>query len=376
MAFSFIMSLIIRQSNKFSLFQMVTLYELCQKYIYYASSRFKLDIRVEKNNNGLINSEKYEYFHDYFINLKASHIARKIINNYINTLLKILKYKNIFEETLSFQLDENNEYINYVKINYFNISFNDSNLDDNNSDNENQPNKDYITKICYNSNSLNNIIIKLKEEKLYYYQIINSIESINAKNCIPIFMIYKYYLFFDIIEGGNIPEQILFKINSLCSFRNKLYNSNVSNGLYILIKKRYINENYKMNSKYFAIFQFKRGIRIKYFNEICSLRLGYKQKELISHNIDELMPKDFCKSHQNLIKELFLGEQLNFYNLNDSYLFDKSSTVLFSVQNNGIMIFNISQCLVIISEILFNIEKDYKFMLNSNFEIIAISKNC
>ena len=58
-------------------------------------------------------------------------------------------------------MDENNEYINYVKINYFNISFNDSNLDDNNSDNENQPNKDYITKICYNSNSLNNIIIKL-----------------------------------------------------------------------------------------------------------------------------------------------------------------------------------------------------------------------
>ena len=39
------------------------------------------------------------------------------------------------------------------------------------------------------------------------------------------------------------------------------------------------------------------------------------------------------------------------------------------------MIFNISQCLVIISEILFHIEKDYKFMLNSNFEIISISKN-
>ena len=157
---------------------MVTLYELCQKYIYYTSSRFKLDIRVEKNNNGLINSEKYEYFHDYFINLKEYHIVRKMINNDINTLIKILKYKNIFEETLSFQLDENNEYIKYVQINYCNFTFDDFDLDDN----ENQSNKDNTANICYNSNNLNNIIMKLKEEKLYFYQIINSIERINAKN--------------------------------------------------------------------------------------------------------------------------------------------------------------------------------------------------
>ena len=374
MAFSLVMSLIIRQRNNFPMFQMVTLYELCQKYIYYASSKDKLDIKFG-NNNRLINIERYEYFQNYFTNLKTSYKIKNIFNYYINILLKILKYQNIFGESLSFQLDENNEYIKNVKIDFFDINFEDSNFNDNNSKNKNQSNKGNINNHYFNFVNLNKIITQLKKEKFYFQQIINSIERINIKNHLPSFMIYKYYLFFDIIDGGNIPEQILFKINSLCYFKNNLYNCNISKDLYISLNNKYIEENYKINSKYFAIFEFKRDIKIKYFSEICSLKLGYNQNDLINENIDELMPKDFCKSHQYLIKKLFLGEQLKCYNLNNNCLFDKSSTVLFSVQNNGILIYNLSKCLVVVSEIEFNTENDYKFMLNQNFEIIAISKN-
>ena len=58
-----------------------------------------------------------------------------------------------------------------------------------------------------------------------------------------------------------------------------------------------MNQNNIPKSKFCAIFEFKKEITTKYFDEYLSLKLGYKQKDIINEKIDELMPKEFSSSH-------------------------------------------------------------------------------
>jgi hypothetical protein len=57
-----------------------------------------------------------------------------------------------------------------------------------------------------------------------------------------------------------------------------------------------------LGSKTYVIVEFKKELRTKYFGEDGALKLGFKQKDIINEKIDLLMPRDFCKSHQNAIK--------------------------------------------------------------------------
>ena len=100
---------------------MVMLYELSQKYIYYIVAKVKYDFEIEIENNKfdlLKNQLRQNEFIEYYYNLTLSNKAKKLISNYIDNEIKILKYKSIFEESLSFQFDENNENIMSVKINF------------------------------------------------------------------------------------------------------------------------------------------------------------------------------------------------------------------------------------------------------------------
>ena len=378
MAFSFIISLMIKQRNKFTKFQMIDLYELSQKYIYFMDAKIKYESETKKKDkiNSLINKQKFEYYKNYYLNLRLSLKVKNIINNYIDNILKILKYKSIFEETLSFKFDENNETINYVKIKFFNLNSNIEN-------NYNVPNKKLRKKanynkgiyFCGNSSNLYNIIALLNNVEIYYKNIINSIKTIDMFKDIPIFMIFKYYLFFDIFDGGKIPKEISIKLYTSFTHNKNSHSNSITNHLYILLKKRYFEKYNKDDSKFFAIYEYKKELKTKYFSEELALRLGFQQKDIINEKIDELMPKEFSKSHQNIIKKLLIGEQLESFNLNNKYFFDSNGTLLFPTSSNGIIIYNLSKNLTVISETIFIPENRYNFMLNNNFELIASSKN-
>ena len=127
MAFSFIISLMINQRNEFSKFQMAFLYEISQKYIYYiyAKGKWEKELLINKNQKESLKDDQiFDKFKNYFSNLKLSYKVKNLMTDYINNDINILKYKSIFEETLSFQFDENNETINYVKIKFFNLNSN------------------------------------------------------------------------------------------------------------------------------------------------------------------------------------------------------------------------------------------------------------
>ena len=130
MAFSTILTLIQKQNNKFSKFQIVVLYELCQKYIYYLSAKImnEMQLEISKNNTIFLKfKQRFNECQNYYYNLKMSYKVKRLISNYIYNEMKILKYKIIFEDSLSFQFDEYNEKI-AVKINFFNHSNNIDNL--------------------------------------------------------------------------------------------------------------------------------------------------------------------------------------------------------------------------------------------------------
>ena len=91
MAFSIIYTLIQKHNNKFSKFQIVILYELCQKYVYYLTARIMKEIEVENKNNNiqsLKSKQRADEFKNCFYNLRMSYKVKRLISNYIYNELK------------------------------------------------------------------------------------------------------------------------------------------------------------------------------------------------------------------------------------------------------------------------------------------------
>ena len=375
MSFSIISTLILKQRNKLSIIQMSVLYELNQKYIYYISSKIKDDIekeiiidKIEALKNKIIEDE----FKSYYYNFILSNRIKKILSNYIDNISKILQYKSIFEDSLLFQFDENNESINSVQINFFKQNIKIDGLYDS-PYNKNKYKKNKVNKNSYSN--LYNIIYLLNKEKVYYQEVIDNVNQIQILKSMPIFMIFKYFLFFDFFNGGKIPDIILKKLYS-CLYNNiSSYSQLITKKEYLVLRKRYEEQNNQLNSKVYVIVEFKKELRTKYFTEDGALKLGFKQKDIINEKIDLLMPSEFCKSHHNAIKQLIIGSQIRYSISKQSYYFNRNNTRLYSSNFGGSLIYSISKSFFMILESNFNFENEYRFMLDNNFELLANSRN-
>ena len=375
MAFSFISTFILKQGNKCSQFENVILYELCQQYINYLSA-----IRINEIENEikksqykrLLDKKREDKFKEYFYILKMSYKVKNLICNYIFNVIKILKYKYIFEDSISFQFDENNENIISAKIVFFNIT---SRIDNFYNDSYYKNKKKKRNKKYGKNTNIYIIIDLLKRTQSSYIKIINSINQIEVMKGIPIFMIFKYILFFDFFEGEKIPSEVVNTLYGSLTNTKNLYSNLITIKEYNDLKIRYNEENNRINSKIHIIVELKRELRTKYFCEDGALKLGYKQKDILNEKINILMPNEFSKSHQNAIKQLIIGGQIKNNISKNSFLFDKSSTVLYSSNFEISLIYNISKSLMVIIESIFNFENKYIFMLNNNFEILANSIN-
>ena len=357
MSFSIINSFILRKRNKISKFKNVILNELKQKYFYYIFCNLIYSIQkgIKGRNNNIFTDIKSKQI--YYNNLIFSNKIKKLFLIYIDNQIKILNYKNIFEDSLEFKFDNTDNNIISVNIKFFEQNTNNYNeLEENNINNK---------------NSIYYIIISLlKKEYLFYIKIIKSINKIGNINNIPIFLIFKYILFFDIIQGGEIPNEI---INKFHSFLN-LYNSHIKADKYEILKKRFVRE---INKKIYLIFELKKELRIKYFSENISIKLGFKQKEIINEQIDLLMPKEFYKSHNNAIKYFFIDQKIYYFS-KEFYLFDKSTMFLYPVNGEGSLIYNLSKNLIIVLESTIKIDNyvnKYHFMVDNNLQLLPHSNN-
>ena len=239
---------------------------------------------------------------------------------------------------MSFQFDENNEYITSIKTNFFEDKtkiegfFNDI-YDVSNNEKIN------------GKNNLYSVIYLLSKERIYYNRIIKSIKILENLN-IPIFHLFKYFLFFDFFQGGNLPNEIVELLNNSFKKELNLFNSYITTKEYSILKKKYDEENNKIDSICNIIFEYKKELRIKYFTESFGLKLGYKQKDLVNNRLDVLLPNDFIQSHQNMVKYLVMGNQIRYYLSKNNYFFDSTSKILYPMDYEGLLIYNIQKHLV------------------------------
>ena len=376
-AFSLISSLMNKKKDKLNIEKLIMLYELKQKYIYFITAQHKNNLNKEirnELNNLLIVQQKEDYFQKYFITLEIAYKIKRIICNYIDNEINILKYKNIFEESMTFKFDENNEEITQVKIKFFNSH---TDLKKVFSENDLKKLKKFNSGImsCSSKNNLFNIITLLKNEEFDYYRITNSIDKLIIFKGLPILLVFKYYLFFDIFEGGKIPTKISSKLNLTFSNSDSLYSNIITPRTITLLIRKLKEQTYQKNSKYYVIFQYKNDFRIKYFNETYALKLGYKQKDLVNEKIDILMPKEFSKSHQNMVKKLLIYDQVKYTKAERGTFFDSTSTIIFTIEVDGVLIYDLSKSYMFIAENAFIENNEYRFMLNNNFDLLALSKN-
>ena len=366
MAFSIVNTFFIKQKNinMLSKQQKVILYELSQKYVYYITTKFKNMKEIKQDEEEFLLNDNIEK--EFVLNFSTLKMMSKIkINmiNYINNYINILKYKNIFDDSLSFIYDENNENVISIKNNFFkqtNKIDNESNKKNNLENFENKPNL-YIA------------IYLIRKEKFFYGKIIKSIDNINEMKNMPIEMIFKYILFINMFE--NEKMKIKDKLYKLLNNNKRDYYFFDNRDEFKILKKCYKNQNNETNSKIYSIFEFKREIIIKYFSEYGALKLGFKQSEIINEKMDILMPEQFRNSHLNVVKYSIINQQEKL-NLNkQSYFFDKATTRLYPVNMKVSFIYNINKNLNFLSETIFVSEKEYRFMLDNNFQLLANSNN-
>ena len=376
-AFALISSLMNKRKDKLNIEQLIMLYELKQKYIYFITAQHKNNLNKEIRNeqsNLLLVQQKEDYFQKYFITLEIAYKIKRIICNYIDNEINILKYKNIFEESMTFKFDENNEEITQVKIKFFNSH---TDLKKVFTEHDLKKLKKFNSGImsCTSKNNLFNIITLLKNEEFDYYRITNSIDKLIIFKGLPILLVFKYYLFFDIFEGGKIPIKISNKLNVAFSNNDNLYSNIITPRTISLLIRKLKEQTYQKNSKYYTIFQYKNDFRIKYFNETYALKLGYKQKDLVNEKIDILMPKDFSKSHQNMVKKLLIYDQVKYTKSDRGTFFDSTSTIMHTIKIEGVLIYDLSKSYMFIAETSFIEDNEWRFMLNNNFDLLAHSKN-
>ena len=369
-SFSLIRTFILKNGNKLNKFQLITLYELNQKYIYFISADAENDIElnVYKDSEKLLRHKKMGELKYYYIIIKVAYNTKFLLNDYINNELNILKYKYIFDDSLSFKFDENNENIISVKINFYDQKAKIENEFDNSKSKRNK-------RIRNESTNLYNVINLLNYEQLYYDQIINAINEIDETKIVPIFITFKFFLFFDLIKGGQMPDKIGNKLYFCLYQKANLYNGNINNNDYYILKRKYNEENNKKDSKVYSIYEFKKEIRVKFLSENASLKMGFTQEEVVNQKIDVLLPNCFSESHSNAIKQLIIVEQKKYNTSKKAYFFDKTKSILFTARFEASLIYDLTKYLIIMIESTLLYENEFGFMLDSNYDLVGTTKN-
>ena len=366
-AFSLTNTFVLRNKNKLNKYELITSYELCQKYIYFltAIAHDEFETSIQNNKIHPLKYKKMQDFKNYIVNIKMSFIMKKLMLGYINNELTLFKHKLIFDDALSYKFDESNENIIGAKINFYNKIT----KIENNSGNE-KGNK----KTKKERTFLYNVIYLLNNEKFHHEQIINAVKEMDDTKVVPAFLIFKYFLFYDLFFG-QIPSEIAIKLYFSLTKKTNMYNGNVNGHDYYILKRRYNEENNRKDSKVYLIFEFKKEMRTKFFSENAALKLGYKQTDVINEKINVLLPNSFYKSHLNVIKQIIVNEQKQYHISKISYFFDKSNTVLYPNSFEGTLLYDLTKNLLIMMETTFNYENQYSFMLDNNFDLLANSKN-
>ena len=306
----------------------------------------------QKSSGGDLNDEGLElileknqevYFDDIFFTLQKVKKINNKMNVYTQNYILILKMKEQFEQGIKFKRDAESGEILSVR-------------------------NDFLT-----SSQLTNIIDILTKERHIHHVIINLFMKLEGKK-LSLEFYYKCFVFVELFTGGKITEKLVPILYSFTNDRN-LYSSNLNPSVFIVLKSRYM-ENFSKNlSKHTMIFTFSEGLRITYFSEQLSYLLKFKQEELLKQNIAVLFPDALVKPHNNLVLSYLINNKhFNFPTIHN-YIFDKDKFMRGS-KLNGICQPGLCKNLVTIIELeLIDVGNQYLILMDTNFNLISMSKN-
>ena len=346
MAYSMVQTLLHFNYHRLSYMELIQLYEVADKYIEVSLNMAEIQLTKDLeagNKAGFNQILKENKFKDVFFMLQKIKKIKKIMHTYAQNEITIIKYKELIEESIKIHKDEETGEIKKITTSFL------------------------------TSSNIGKILILLENEVEIYKDLFDYIEQLNGQK-LPIEFYYKCFLFAELFWGGKITEQIVPTMYSFTNDRN-MYSTNLNPSVYFILRQRYIDLNLQGNSTYNAIFKYTKGMIIEYYSEPLANRLGYHQSDVVKQSIDVLLPKDLGTPHNTAILRFLISKQNRVFPKIKNFMFDKYNQI-YSSTIYGASLPGLGRNLMILIVIeLKELVNEYYFLLNKNYELIAVSEN-
>ena len=346
MAYSMVQTLLHFNYEKLKLGQLIQLYEVADKYIEVSLTMAELQLTrdLEAGNKAGFNQIlKENKFKEIYFMLQKIKKIKKIMHTYAQNEITIIKYKELMEESIKIHKDEETGEIKKITTSFLTTS------------------------------NIGKILKLLEIEVEIYKDLFDYIEQLNGQR-LPIEFYYKCFLFAELFWGGKITEQIVPTMYSFTNDRN-MYSTNLNPSVYFILRQRYVDLNLQGNSTYNAIFKYTKGMCIEYYSEPLANRLGYHQSDVIKQNIDVLLPKDLGAPHNTAVLRFLISKQNRVFPKIKNFMFDKYNQI-YNSTIYGASLPGLGRNLMILIVIeLKELINEYYFLLNKNYELMAVSEN-
>ena len=346
MAYSMVQTLLHFNYEKLKLMELIQLYEVADKYIEVSLTMAELQLTKdleEGNKAGFNQILKENRFKEVFFMLQKIKKIKKIMYTYAQNEITMIKYKELIEESIKIHKDEETGEIKKITTSFLTTS------------------------------NIGKILNLLENEVEIYKDLFNYIEQLNGQK-LPIEFYYKCFLFAELFWGGKITEQIVPTMYSFTNDRN-MYSTNLNPSVYYILRQRYVDLNLQGNSTYNAIFKYTKGMVIEYYSEPLANRLGYHQSDVVKQNIDVLLPKDLGAPHNTAVLRFLISKQNRVFPKIKNFMFDKYNQI-YNSTIYGASLPGLGRNLMILIVIeLKELINEYYFLLNKNYELMAVSEN-
>ena len=346
MAYSMVQTLLHFNYEKLKMSELIQLYEVADKYIEVSLTMAELQLTrdLEMGNKAGFNQIlKENKFKDIYFMLQKIKKIKKLMATYAQNEITIIKYKELIEESIKLHKDEDTGEIKKITTSFL------------------------------TTENIGKILTILENEVEIYKDLFDYIEQLNGQK-LPIEFYYKCFLFAELFWGGKITEQIVPTMYSFTNDRN-MYSTNLNPSVYFILRQRYIDLNLQGNSTYNAIFKYTKGMVIEYYSEPLANRLGFHQIDVIKQNIEVLLPKDLQAPHNTAVLRFLIMQQNRVFPKIKNFMFDKFNQI-YSSTIYGASLPGLGRNLMILIVIeLKELINEYYFLLNKNYELMAVSEN-
>ena len=342
-AYSMIQTLLFYQGKNLNMEQLLILYETTQKYVEISLKQEFHNASESEANIKILQEKQYR---EIYISYDKMINIQKMMSNYINIEIDVIKHKGELEETIKIIHNDDSNEISLIKIPFL------------------------------NRRNIEKIIKRLKNENKSNSEIFNELTNLKSAK-LPIEFYYKCFLFCEIFWEGKIKDEILPSLYGFTNDRN-LYSDVVNPNIFLLLRQRYIDKNTNSGTKqnsYFTIYKYTKGMSIDYFSESLAQYLGYTQEDLIDQDISVLLPQELFVAHSKVVLRHLISKQNRVFNHIHSFIFDKSRMGINSY-TKGSTLPGLGKYLLVISSIELNEKKNiYHLYFTDNYQLISMSMN-